>query len=84
MVLAAFLVRIWHASSFGKVLAISLLGAYAVGIFHSFRIYRVGRGQFDAALRSTVIEHGTIPVLVTSDHDFRTELILEFFRQKRS
>jgi hypothetical protein len=83
ILLGSFLIRIMRASRFGQVVGLALIVAYAAGnllLWDELRVF--GRGQHQAAFRQIVESTGFKPVTLGSDQDFRTELLLGYFRTR--
>jgi hypothetical protein len=81
LILAGYvLARLWCSGRGSRVACLAILAAFLTGNgFHTARLVRDGRGQYQRALRHIVERTPTAVVTVSSDHDFRNGAIVTYY-----
>jgi hypothetical protein len=71
----------WRAGHYGRVIVlIALTGFLAGNAFPVARLARDGRGQYSAALREIASHAQAREISISSDHDFRNHLLIDYYR----
>jgi len=66
----------------GRGIGLTLLAVFVVGnAFNTGNLLRFGRGQYLAALRFMEKNSGGREVVITSDHDFRNGMLVNFYKR---
>jgi hypothetical protein len=66
----------------GRVIGLTLLAVFVVGnAIHTCNLLRFGRGQYLAALRFIQKNSDNREIAITSDHDFRNAMLVNYYKR---
>lgn len=71
---------LWRAGRGGRAMVVTVLVLFLIGnAFPIIRLARAGRGHYSAALRAIASHAQTREISISSDHDFRNRMLIDYY-----